>query len=59
VPVELTSESGFRTGFVIAGAAAVLAALVALTVPGRQRAAAVAAPGPRAEKAPEVTAEAG
>ncbi|WP_285778209.1 MFS transporter [Microtetraspora sp. NBRC 13810] len=38
-PVVLPSEEGFRTGFVIGGGVAVLAALIVLLIPGRRAAA--------------------
>ncbi|MFG1706249.1 MFS transporter [Nonomuraea sp. M3C6] len=38
-PVTLPSEAGFRTGFIIGGGVALLAALIVLTIPGRRAAA--------------------
>ncbi|WP_037607359.1 MFS transporter [Streptacidiphilus rugosus] len=45
-PVTLPSAEGFRVGFVIGGAVALLAALLTLAIPGRKQAAGLVGPVP-------------
>jgi MFS family permease len=54
-PASVPTENAFRTSFVVAGAGAVLAALVCLAIPGRGAAGPAGAPSPVGTGEPETT----